>query len=125
MPSIRTRGIPWWPSSKKDMLMLYWQEMPLQPTIWKRPFSGPLLGRTSILRNRYYMVIITISTIGYEDMKIIEALEFLKAVVEGRRFRPDFGDALANASVSAAMIRSWASGRWEDVVSLRIEGEGA
>jgi predicted dehydrogenase len=29
--------------------------------------------------------------------------------------------ALANASVAAAMARSWESGRWEDVVSLRIE----
>ena len=37
------------------------------------------------------------------------------------RFEAGFDDALANASVAAAMIRSWESERWEDVVSLRIE----
>jgi predicted dehydrogenase len=65
------------------------------------------------------------NSIGYEDLKIIEALEFLKAVAEDRRFRPDFGDALANASVAAAMIRSWESERWEDVRSLRLDGDEA
>lgn len=61
------------------------------------------------------------NSIGYEDMKTIEALEYLKAVAEGRPNKPDFGDALANASVAAAMVRSWESEKWEDVVSLRID----
>ncbi len=61
------------------------------------------------------------NSLGYEDMKIIEALEFLKAIAAGRRFRPDFGDALAAGSVAAAMARSWETERWEDVVSLRID----
>ena len=65
------------------------------------------------------------NSIGYEDLKIIEALEFLRAVAEERPFHPDFGDALANASVAAAMMRSWESEHWEDVVSLRIGGDGA
>lgn len=63
------------------------------------------------------------NSIGYEDMKIIEALEFLKSVTAGRRHRPDFGDALATASVAATMVRSWESERWEDVVSLRLESK--
>jgi predicted dehydrogenase len=61
------------------------------------------------------------NSLGYEDMKIIEALEFLKSIESGRRFRPDFGDALATGSVAAAMARSWDSERWEEVVSLRID----
>ncbi len=61
------------------------------------------------------------NSIGYEDMKIIEALEFLKAVADGRQHDPGFGAALANASVAAAMVRSWDSERWEDVTSLRID----
>jgi predicted dehydrogenase len=61
------------------------------------------------------------NSLGYEDMKLIEALEFLRSVEAGRRHRPDVGDALANASVAAAMARSWTSGRWEDVTSLRID----
>lgn len=61
------------------------------------------------------------NSIGYEDLKIFEALEYLKAVAGDVRFTPDFGDALAAASVGAAMIRSWESGTWEDVVSLQID----
>ena len=61
------------------------------------------------------------NSIGYEDLKLIEALEFLKSVAAGRPHSPGFGEALANASVAAAMIRSWTSERWEDVVSLRLE----
>jgi predicted dehydrogenase len=61
------------------------------------------------------------NSLGYEDLKTIEALEFLKSVAAGRPHSPGFGDALANASVAAAMIRSWSSERWEDVVSLRLD----
>ena len=59
------------------------------------------------------------------EADIIEALEFCRAVAEERPYEAGFEAALSNASVAAAMIRSWESGRWEDVVSLRIEdGEG-
>lgn len=61
------------------------------------------------------------NSLGYEDMKVIEALEFLKAVSEQRPFHPGFDDALAVASVLAAMTRSWTSGAWEEVVNLRVE----
>ena len=60
------------------------------------------------------------NSLGYEDMKIIEALEFLTSVAEGRRHRPDFGDALAVASVLHAMTRSWESDGWEPVTDLAI-----
>jgi predicted dehydrogenase len=59
------------------------------------------------------------NSLGYEDMKLIEALEFLRAAKEGRPFHPDFGDALAVASVLDAMIRSWTSDGWELVSSLK------
>lgn len=61
------------------------------------------------------------NSVGYEDMKLIEAFEFLRSVEAGRQHHPDFTDALANASVAAAMVRSWASERWEDVKSLRLD----
>ena len=61
------------------------------------------------------------NSIGFEDMKILEAYEFLRSVTAGRPHEPGFEDALANASVAAAMIRSWRSERWEAVESLRIE----
>ncbi len=61
------------------------------------------------------------NSLGYEDMKIIEALEFLRSVGADRPHAPGFDAALANASVADAMTRSWESGAWESVNSLRIE----
>lgn len=61
------------------------------------------------------------NSIGYEDMKVIEALEFLKSVATGVQGSPGFAEALAVAEVSATMIRSFDSERWEDVTSLKIE----
>ena len=59
--------------------------------------------------------------IGYEDLKVFEDLEFLKAVAEERPAPVSFADALATAEVEAAMTRSWVSGTWEDVTSMRID----
>lgn len=61
------------------------------------------------------------NSIGYEDLKMIEALEYITAVAEERPNEPGFEAALANASVAAAMTRSWESEKWENVVSLRID----
>ena len=61
------------------------------------------------------------NSIGFEDMKIIEAFEFLTSVYNERPHDPGFDAALANAGVAAAMVRSWHSERWEDVESLRID----
>ena len=60
------------------------------------------------------------SGLSYEDMKVIEAAQFLRAVAEGKACAPSLDDALAVADVHAAMIRSWGSGAWEDVWSTRI-----
>jgi predicted dehydrogenase len=57
--------------------------------------------------------------IGFEDLVVIEDYEFMRSVAEGRAHRPGFGDALEWVSVQAALLRSAATGRWEDVVSLR------
>ncbi|MEN8235098.1 MAG: Gfo/Idh/MocA family oxidoreductase [Actinomycetota bacterium] len=59
--------------------------------------------------------------IGYEDLKVFESLEFLQAVAAGREAPVTFADALSAAEVEAAMARSWESGTWEDVTSLRID----
>ena len=60
-------------------------------------------------------------SIGYEDLKVIEAAEFLKSIKEGKQSAPGFEDALAVANVQSAMIRSWETGGWEDVTSTRLE----
>jgi predicted dehydrogenase len=57
--------------------------------------------------------------IGYEDLVTIEDEAFCAAVAEGRPFAPGFDAALDWVAVQDALLRSTASGRWEDVVSLR------
>jgi predicted dehydrogenase len=53
--------------------------------------------------------------IGFEDLVVIEDLEFLRSVAERRPHEPSFEDALAFVDVQAALLRSAESGRWEDV----------
>ena len=57
--------------------------------------------------------------IGYDDLKVIEAFEFMKSIAAGEPGQPGFAEALAVAEVQAAMIRSWETGSWEEVKSLR------
>jgi predicted dehydrogenase len=60
--------------------------------------------------------------IGYEDLVVIEDFEFCRALVEGRPFAPGFDHALQGAAVQDALLRSAASGTWEDVVALEVGG---
>jgi predicted dehydrogenase len=53
--------------------------------------------------------------LGYDDLKVIEAAQFLQAVVSGIQTPPGFEDAAAVARVQQAIAASWDSGRWETV----------
>jgi predicted dehydrogenase len=53
--------------------------------------------------------------IGFEDLVVIEDLEFLRSVAERRPHSPSFEDALAFVDVQAALLRSVESRSWEDV----------
>jgi len=55
--------------------------------------------------------------LSYEDLKTIEAHQFLKSVAEKRQGEPGFGEALRVAKVLAAIERSWESEGWQDVES--------
>ena len=109
-----SKGAASWDHEKLNQLRLYLPEE--QPTTGSSRSWAATPSRT-----RANIVPGGGNSVGYEDMKLIEALEFLKSVAAGRPHSPNFGEALANASVAAAMVRSWSSGRWEDVVSLRID----
>lgn len=61
------------------------------------------------------------SGLGYEDMKVIEAFNFLQSVADREQRAPGLSEALAVAEVHAAMTRSWESGAWEDVTRLRVD----
>jgi hypothetical protein len=57
---------------------------------------------------------------GYDDLKVIESAQFLQSVVDGVQREPGVREALAAATVIAAMARSAASGAWEPVGDLVI-----
>lgn len=55
--------------------------------------------------------------LGYDDLKVIEAYNWLSSVAGGRQGEPGFAEAVAVANVQEAIMRSWASERWETVAS--------
>lgn len=57
--------------------------------------------------------------IGYEDLKCIEAYQFLQSIVDGRQREPSFASARKLATVQTAMMRSWQSGQWETITSVQ------
>ena len=56
--------------------------------------------------------------ISYEDLKIIEAYQFLRSVVENKAYEPNLKQAYQYAQVLEAMMRSWESNTWEDVKAI-------
>jgi predicted dehydrogenase len=58
------------------------------------------------------------NAIGFEDLVAIEDHEFLQAVARGEQHAPGFDEALAVVAVQDALVRSWESGAWEDVVPV-------
>lgn len=54
-------------------------------------------------------------SMGYDDLKVVEAALFLDSVATGEQAEPGVREALAAAKVVAAMERSSASGVWEPV----------
>lgn len=53
--------------------------------------------------------------IGYDDLKVIEAYNFLDSIKTGKQGEPGFRQAYDVALVENAIIRSWESERWEKV----------
>jgi predicted dehydrogenase len=55
------------------------------------------------------------NSIGFEDLVVIEDLEFLRSIAGRRPHQPGFEEALAFVNVQAALLESVRSGRWEVV----------
>jgi predicted dehydrogenase len=109
-----TRGALAWNLERLNELQVY------------RATDDPLSGYTTVYggeRFPYHGSFVPGSAngIGFEDLVVIEDLEFCRSVAEGRPHRPGFTEALEWVGVQDALLRSVASGRWEDVVSLREE----
>jgi predicted dehydrogenase len=52
-------------------------------------------------------------SLSYDDLKVIEAFEFLRSVASGSQGDPGFAAAARVARAQQAMVASWASERWE------------
>ena len=61
------------------------------------------------------------NSIGFEDVVTIQDYEFLSAVAEDRPHSAGMEQALEYVSVQDALMRSWETGAWTDVVSVRID----
>jgi predicted dehydrogenase len=61
------------------------------------------------------------TSMGFDDLKTIEAALFLRSVAEGRQLAPSAADGWAAAEAADAAIRSAASGNWTRVPA--VEGE--
>ena len=59
-------------------------------------------------------------SLSYEDLKTIEAHQFLKSVAENRQAEPGFTEALRVAEVLAAIERTWETGRWQTVEPVAV-----
>jgi predicted dehydrogenase len=55
--------------------------------------------------------------LGYDDLKTIEAHQFLKSIAEKRQAEPGFAEALRVAKVMAAIERSWETEGWQNIES--------
>jgi predicted dehydrogenase len=60
------------------------------------------------------------NSMSYEDLKTIEAFQFLKSIVDGKQAEPGFAEAANVAAVQDAISRSWSSESWETVEALTI-----
>jgi predicted dehydrogenase len=56
--------------------------------------------------------------LGYEDLKTIEAYQFLKSVAARRQGEPGLTEALRVAEVLAAIERTWETGSWQEVTGI-------
>ncbi|MDO4242468.1 MAG: Gfo/Idh/MocA family oxidoreductase [Actinomyces sp.] len=82
--------------------------------------GGPTHGYTRAMANpawgewsRYQPAIGT--SMGFDDLKSIEAAQFLRSVLTGEQLAPSAADAWCAAEVDAAVVASAADGQWHDV----------
>ncbi len=81
---------------------------------YTRAMANPAWGDWS----RYQPAVGT--SMGFDDMKSVEAAQFLRSVLTGEQIAPSAADAWCAAEVDEAVVASAADGQWHDVA--RVEG---
>ena len=92
--------------------------------------GGPHAGYTTVLANQHFGDYASFqpgpgNSMGYDDLKVIEAKKFLVAVAGGERRNSTIDDAHHVAEVISAAARSAASGGWQQVATVRGATFGA
>ena len=82
--------------------------------------KGPSQGYTTILGNSSQGDYASFqpgpgNSMGYDDLKVIEAKKFLVAVTGGEQHNSTIDEALADASVISAIAASAVDGQWQKV----------
>jgi predicted dehydrogenase len=55
------------------------------------------------------------TSMGFDDMKVVEAAKFIESVLTGRQLAPSAADGWSAAEIDEAALQSAADGRWHDV----------
>jgi len=107
-----TRGALAWTFERMNELRLY-RRNDTNPADegWTAELSGPAHPRHRSFNPGWG------TGLGFDDLKVIEAAEFLTAVSTGIASPPSFEDAAAVARVQQAIVASWDSNGWQRVPS--------
>ena len=62
-------------------------------------------------------------SMGYDDLKVVEAERFLSSIADGRQREPGIREIVSTMRVVSAMDRSCDSGRWEAVEETVTSGK--
>ena len=81
---------------------------------YTRAMAGPQWGQWQ----RFQPAIGT--SMGFDDMKAIEAAQFIESILTGKQVAPSAADAWCAAEVDEAVVTSAADGQWHEVP--RVEG---
>lgn len=81
---------------------------------YTRAMANPAWGQWS----RFQPAIGT--SMGFDDMKVVEAAQFIESVLTGKQLAPSAADAWCAAEVDEATVASAADGQWHEVT--RVEG---
>ena len=57
---------------------------------------------------------------GFDDLKSVEAAQFLRSVLTGTQLAPSAADAWCAAEVDEAVVASAADARWHDVARVDL-----
>ena len=105
-----TRGAMKWGMERMNELQLQWRNdaNPAEDA-YLDVLSGPAHPFHSAFNPAWGL------GLSYEDLKVIEAYQFLRSIVDDKQGAPGFEEAGAVARVQLAVMRSWGSGCWETV----------